>query len=121
MREKLIYEKLTFNRSISKAKTKIQGKRVIKKEILFGSWAGAFGNFQFMPTTIKNYAVDSNKNSTIELKNIEDEVEVYKVILPSTGILSRSLLYVHSQNKCIYRYIYTHSDCFLHVYLKIKS
>jgi membrane-bound lytic murein transglycosylase B len=47
-------------------------KGVIKKDILFGSWAGAFGNFQFMPRTIKNYAIDYNNNKTIELKNIED-------------------------------------------------
>ena len=46
--------------------------KVINQDILFGSWAGAFGNFQFMPRTIKNYAIDYNKNKTIELKNIED-------------------------------------------------
>ena len=47
-------------------------KGVIQKDILFGSWAGAFGNFQFMPRTIKNYAIDYNKNQIIELKDIED-------------------------------------------------
>ena len=47
-------------------------KGIITKDILFGSWAGAFGNFQFMPRTIKNYAIDYNNNKTIELKNIED-------------------------------------------------
>ncbi len=47
-------------------------KKIINKDILFGSWAGAFGNFQFMPRTIRNYAIDYNKNKTIELKNIED-------------------------------------------------
>ena len=47
-------------------------KNVIDKNILFGSWAGAFGNFQFMPSTIKSYAIDYNKNSNIELKKIED-------------------------------------------------
>ena len=47
-------------------------KGIIKKDILFGSWAGAFGNFQFMPRTIKNYAIDYNNNKTIELKDIED-------------------------------------------------
>ena len=41
---------------------------LIDYKILFGSWAGAFGNFQFMPTTIKNYAIDYNKNSIIEVK-----------------------------------------------------
>ena len=47
-------------------------KDIIDKNILFGSWAGAFGNFQFMPRTIKNYAIDYNKNMTIELKKTED-------------------------------------------------
>ena len=51
---------------------KLIDKGVIQKDILFGSWAGAFGNFQFMPRTIKNYAIDYNNNQTIELKDIED-------------------------------------------------
>jgi len=41
---------------------------LIKIDTLYGSWAGAFGNFQFMPSTIKNYAIDYDKNSKIELK-----------------------------------------------------
>ena len=45
---------------------------VIDKNILYGSLAGAFGNFQFMPSTIKSYAIDYNNNSDIELKEIED-------------------------------------------------
>jgi len=51
---------------------KLVDKKIIEKNILYGSWAGAFGNFQFMPRTIKNYAIDYNKNKTIELKKIED-------------------------------------------------
>ena len=47
-------------------------KKIIDKNILYGSWAGAFGNFQFVPRTIRNYAIDYNKNKAIELKNIED-------------------------------------------------
>ena len=47
-------------------------KDIIDKDILFGSWAGAFGNFQFMPRTIKEYAIDYNNNKTIELKSVED-------------------------------------------------
>ena len=46
--------------------------KVIDKDILYGSWAGAFGNFQFMPSTIKNYAIDYDKDTNIELKKIED-------------------------------------------------
>ena len=45
---------------------------IVDSKTLYGSWAGAFGNFQFMPRTIKNYAIDYNSNSIIELKNIED-------------------------------------------------
>ena len=39
---------------------------------LYGSWAGAFGFFQFMPSTIKNYAIDYNNDKYIDLKNSED-------------------------------------------------
>ena len=45
---------------------------IINPDNYLGSWAGAFGNFQFMPSTIKNYAIDYNDNKTIELKEPED-------------------------------------------------
>jgi len=47
-------------------------KKIINHEILFGSWAGAFGFFQFMPSTIDRYAIDFNQNNIIELKKNED-------------------------------------------------
>ena len=51
---------------------KLIDDETIDPTILYGSWAGAFGNFQFMPRTIKNYAIDYNGNSIIELKDIDD-------------------------------------------------
>ena len=51
---------------------KLVDEGVIDHKTLYGSWAGAFGNFQFMPTTIKNYAIDYNNNDAIELHQIED-------------------------------------------------
>ena len=51
---------------------KLVDKKIIDKKILYGSWAGAFGNFQFMPRTIKDYAIDYNENKVIELKKTED-------------------------------------------------
>ena len=45
---------------------------IVNPNNYLGSWAGAFGNFQFMPSTIKNYAIDYNKDETINLKSIED-------------------------------------------------
>ena len=44
----------------------------INHDILYGSWAGAFGFFQFMPSTINNYAIDYDKNNIIELKSTVD-------------------------------------------------
>ena len=45
---------------------------LIDHKILYGSWAGAFGNFQFMPSTIKRYAIDYDENSSIDLKSNND-------------------------------------------------
>ena len=47
-------------------------KGIINPNNYLGSWAGAFGNFQFMPSTIKNYAIDYNEDEIINLKSIED-------------------------------------------------
>ena len=44
----------------------------IDHDILYGSWAGAFGFFQFMPSTIDKYAIDYDKNNIIELKSTKD-------------------------------------------------
>jgi membrane-bound lytic murein transglycosylase B len=44
----------------------------INYKTLYGSWAGAFGYFQFMPSTITKYAIDHNKDNYIDLKNNED-------------------------------------------------
>ena len=46
--------------------------QMIDHDILYGSWAGAFGNFQFMPSTINRYAIDYDKNDIIELKSTKD-------------------------------------------------
>jgi|TARA_B110001452_G_scaffold255385_1_gene247774 membrane-bound lytic murein transglycosylase B len=70
---------LSFDKRRSKFFTKellillnLVDKNIIDRNILYGSWAGAFGNFQFMPRTIRNYAIDYNNNKTIELKKTED-------------------------------------------------
>ena len=46
----------------------IENKKIDYKT-LYGSWAGAFGFFQFMPSTMKNYALDYDKNDYIDLKS----------------------------------------------------
>ena len=51
---------------------KLVDEGTIDHKILYGSWAGAFGNFQFMPSTIEKYAIDYDQNNIIELKNLND-------------------------------------------------
>ena len=51
---------------------KLVDANIIDPDTLFGSWAGAFGNFQFMPSTITNHAIDYNNDKKIDIKNIED-------------------------------------------------
>lgn len=52
---------------------KLIDKNIVDPETLYGSWAGAYGNFQFMPSTIKSYAIDYDKNKKIELKSSLDD------------------------------------------------
>ena len=51
----------------------IENKKINHKT-LYGSWAGAFGFFQFMPSTITNYAIDYNKDNKI---NHKDNIDAY--------------------------------------------
>jgi membrane-bound lytic murein transglycosylase B len=54
---------------------KLIDKKLIDPKKLYGSWAGAYGNFQFMPSTIYTYAIDYDKNNKIELKSsLEDSL-----------------------------------------------
>ena len=52
---------------------KLIDKEIVNLDDLKGSWAGAHGNFQFMPSSIQNYAVDYNKDGKIDLyESLED-------------------------------------------------
>jgi len=54
---------------------KLVDKKLIDPNSLYGSWAGAYGNFQFMPSSIERYAIDYDKNNKIELKkSLEDSL-----------------------------------------------
>ena len=47
-------------------------KNILDHKALYGSWAGAFGNFQFMPSTIMDYAIDYDSDNKIDLKSLKD-------------------------------------------------
>ena len=67
----------------------------IDHNTLYGSWAGAFGYFQFMPSTMKNYAIDHDENGYIDLKNNNDAYASASNYLNQIGW--------KSDNPCFYR------------------
>ncbi len=67
----------------------------IDYKTLYGSWAGAFGFFQFMPSTMKNYAIDHDKSGYIDLKNNNDAYASASNYLSQIGW--------KSENPCFYR------------------
>ena len=98
----------------------------IDHNILYGSWAGAFGNFQFMPSTIEQYAIDYDKNNIIELKSTKDSFASAANYLSKIGwkktqpcfiqvslskdipkkLLNTSAKKIHNKNKFEYLKIY---------------
>ena len=78
---------------------KLIDKGIIDSKTLYGSWAGAFGNFQFMPRTIKNYAIDYNSNSIIELKSIEDSFASAANYLNKIGWKQNGLCFIKIELK----------------------
>ena len=65
----------------------------IDYKTLYGSWAGAFGFFQFMPSTMKNYAIDHDGNGYIDLKNNNDAYASASNYLNQIGWRVRVLVY----------------------------
>ena len=47
---------------------KLIDRKLIDPSKLYGSWAGAYGNFQFMPSSISTYDIDYDGNNKIELR-----------------------------------------------------
>ena len=48
---------------------KIADKNKLQINSIHGSWAGAMGHFQFIPTTLSQYGVDGNNDNRIDIIN----------------------------------------------------
>ena len=48
---------------------KIADKNKLSINNIYGSWAGAMGHFQFIPTTLSQYAVDGNNDGRVDIIN----------------------------------------------------
>ncbi len=120
---------------------KLVDKNIVEPDTLFGSWAGAFGNFQFMPSTIKNYAVDHDHDGVISLKKTDDsfasaanylnklgwvsnEPCFYKVTLKKNvpqNYLNVSAKKIHSVKKVNYLKKYIHESGFLNEHANLSA
>ena len=82
----------------------------IKVNDMIGSWAGAFGNFQFMPSTFMAYAVDGNGDGKIDLiNNLEDAVHSAANYLSKMGWDSKYKwgrpVFVDKKDKNMWQYV----------------
>ena len=75
----------------------------IDYKTLYGSWAGAFGFFQFMPSTIKNHALDFNNDNYIDLKNPKDSYASAANYLNKMGWKKMLLVFTKLNLKKIYQ------------------
>ena len=120
---------------------KLVDENIVEPESLFGSWAGAFGNFQFMPSTIKNYAIDYDDDGKINLKKTDDsfasaanylnklgwtneEPCFYKVKLKENvphNYLNVSAKKIHSVKKVSYLKKYIQDSHFLNTHDKLNA
>ena len=48
---------------------KIADKNRLSINTIYGSWAGAMGHFQFIPTTLTQYGVDGNNDNRVDIIN----------------------------------------------------
>jgi len=120
---------------------KLIDSNVVEANTLYGSWAGAFGNFQFMPSTIKNYAVDFDNDGKIDLKKPGDSFAsaanylnklgwnnsnpcFYKVDLKKNipvNYLNFSAKNIHSVKRVEYLKKYIHDSNFLNNYNHLNA
>lgn len=66
-----------------------------------GSWAGAFGISQFVPTSYAKFAIDGNNDGTIDLFNFHDAIASIANYLKSHGYEKNSPI---SNREAIYAY-----------------
>jgi membrane-bound lytic murein transglycosylase B len=60
--------------------------KINAKEVIRGSWAGALGHFQFMPSSCDKYGIDHNGNGHVDLhRELEDALASAANYLSSNG------------------------------------
>ncbi|MCB5250767.1 MAG: lytic murein transglycosylase [Candidatus Cloacimonadales bacterium] len=89
-----------------------------------GSFAGAAGWGQFIPTSMKAYFIDSNdKPSDVDIYSIEDNIVSIENYLYKNGLSNKNIDNYKSRYNAVYSY--NHSDYYvkavLHIYDNLRS
>ncbi len=84
---------------------------------VMGSYAGAFGIAQFMPTSVLDYAADGNEDGKVNLLDHEDAIASVAKYLKKNGW--RANMNREQRGKVVYRY--NHSDYYVDAILTIAD
>lgn len=84
---------------------------------VMGSYAGAFGIAQFMPTSVLDYAADGNEDGKVNLLDHEDAIASVAKYLKKNGW--RAGMNREQRGKVVYRY--NHSDYYVDAILTIAD
>jgi membrane-bound lytic murein transglycosylase B len=100
-------KKVTWALRELKALQKINERGVMDVAVLKGSWAGAFGFPQFLPSSYNSWAVDGDGDGTIDLYNLVDAANSIGNYLKSNGWSS----FKKNQRKAVHHY--NNSDAYV--------
>lgn len=82
---------------------------------IYGSWAGAFGMSQFLPTSYLSWAVDGNGDGVINLFEVEDAIYSVANYLKTNGWGKTK----KEQEKAVWHY--NHSTAYVNAVLKLAD
>ncbi len=113
--EKRAVKKAKWALNELKSLHKIHSKGKIDILALRGSWAGAFGLSQFLPSSYLRCAVDGNGDNIIDLFTVEDAIYSVANYLKMAGWKSNT----RSQEKAVYSY--NNSNDYVNAVLKLTQ
>ena len=97
------------------ALNKIYKKTTINIKNIDGSWAGAFGIPQFLPTSYLKYAQDGNNDGIIDLFNLEDAIYSIANYMKKAGWTDK----LEDKRKAVFQY--NNSDAYVDAILILTA
>jgi len=113
--EKRASRKATWAIKELKALEEIDRRGVMNVSKLNGSWAGAFGFPQFLPSSYRSWAVDGNADGVIDLYNLADAAHSIGNYLRDNGWTAKPA----KQRKAVHHY--NNSDAYVNAVFTLAS